>query len=134
MDKRRAKVSRINPDTGAESLPEDVPFDGEHVAFPPRHKGTTLWCLYLPAHGFETIGPFYRYREVPEHYLPENRMLTVQYLDAELLPELAQGEDYSVAVGVMDKQIQAATIRPPTSDPLNAEFILEDILDAEIIG
>lgn len=110
MDRRRAKVTRINPTNGSESLAEDVPFRDGVVEFPPS-DGTELWGVFVPAHGLESVGYCYRLKELPECEIPDDRRVAIEYSDVQLI-----GSELE-----------------PCPDTLDAEFIIEDILDAEVI-
>lgn len=50
-----------------------------------------------------------------------------------IITELAAGEDYTEAVRVMDQRVRATALRLPKNDPLSADIVLDDILDAEFI-
>lgn len=111
MDRRRAKVTRIDPTVGSESLAEDVPFANGVIEFPPS-DGTKLWGVYVPMHGLEAFGYCYRLKELPEQEIPADRRVVLAYKDTELI-----GSDLA-----------------PCPNALDAEYIIEDILDAEVIG
>jgi len=80
-----AKITRVHPAEGFETKPEDVDFSESRIAFP-ESSGNKIWRIYLPLHGFESVGPWYFWNDITEECvaLRPDRTYPVTYLDSDL--------------------------------------------------